>query len=144
MSACGVYPAGGASFIVVLMRTMSDVARKLTSGEIQAIFERSPCIDGTGYRVGSLDHGRQEITEGMGMRPHRRQLHGGPIAGRIDITGDFAINFGTDDVRPAIGESTALARLRRRSRTGLVDIEFVDVQDAFVALGRGTDANTPT
>ena len=128
---------------------MSDVARKLTSAEIRAIFDRSPCSHGLGCRVGLLDHGRQEITEGMGMRdererrPGRSQLHGGPIAGRIDITGEFAINLGTDDVRPAIGESSAVACLRRRSRTGLVDIEFIDVQDAFVALGRGTYANTP-
>ena len=47
---------------------MSDVARKLTSAEVQAIFDRSPFIGWLGLRVVSLDHERQEITVRMGMR----------------------------------------------------------------------------
>jgi len=141
---------------------MSDVARKLTSAEVQAIFDRSPFIGWLGLRVVSLDHERQEITVRMGMRaelerrPGSRQFHGGPIAALIDITGDFAIgmlvgggvptiNLRTDYLRPAIGEFlTAVARVRRSSRTlAVVDIEVVDDQDKLVALGRATYANTP-
>jgi len=141
---------------------MSDVARKLTSAEVQAIFDRSPFIGWLGLRVVSLDHERQEITVRMGMReelerrPGSRQFHGGPIAAFIDITGDFAIgmlvgggvptiNLRTDYLRPAVGEFlTAVARVRRSSRTlAVVDIEVVDDKDKLVALGRGAYANTP-
>ena len=78
---------------------MSDVARKLTSAEVQAIFDRSPFIGWLGLKVVSLDHARQEITVRLAMRPElerragSRQFHGGPIAALIDIAGDFAIGM---------------------------------------------------
>jgi uncharacterized protein (TIGR00369 family) len=141
---------------------MSDVAHKLTSAEVQAIFDRSPFIGWLGLRVVSLDHERQEIAVRMDMRaelerrPGSRQFHGGPIAAFIDITGDFAIgmlvgggvptiNLRTDYLRPAVGAFlTAVARVRRSSRTlAVVDIEVVDDQDKLVALGRAAYANTP-
>ena len=71
--------------------------RKLSSAEVQAIFDRSPFIGWLGLQVVALDHERQEITIRMAMRPElerrpgTRQFHGGPIAAFIDITGDFAI-----------------------------------------------------
>jgi hypothetical protein len=116
-------------------QTMSDVARKLTRAHLQAIFDRSPCIGWLRHRVASLAHERQEFTLGMGMRDELERRPAG------DITGDFAIDRGTDDVRWATGDS-AVARLGRSRTLGLVDIEVVD-EDKLVALGRGTFANTP-
>jgi uncharacterized protein (TIGR00369 family) len=131
--------------------------RKLSSAEVQAIFDRSPFIGWLGLKVVALDHERQEITVMMAMRPElerrpgTRQFHGGPIAAFIDITGDFAIgmlvgggvptiNLRTDYLRPAIGEAlTAVARVRRTGKmTAVVDIEVVDDGKKLVALGRGT------
>ena len=135
--------------------------RKLSSGEVQAIFDRSPFIAWLGLKVVSLDHERQEITLTMAMRPElerrpgTQQFHGGPIAALIDVTGDFAIgmmvgggvptmNFRTDFLRPAIGEAlTAVAHVRRVGRTAaIVDIEVVDDEKKLVALGRGTYSST--
>lgn len=136
-------------------------AQKLSSAEVQAIFDRSPFIGWLGLTVIALDHERQEISVKMTMRPElerrpgTRQFHGGPIAALIDITGDFAIgmlvgggvptiNLRTDYLRPAIGEAlTAVARVRRSGRTAtVVDIEVHDDAHNLVALGRGTYAST--
>src|SRR5262249_19251186 len=135
--------------------------RKLSSGEVQAIFDRSPFIAWLGLRVVSLDHERQEITLTMAMRPElerrpgTRQFHGGPIAAFIDIAGDFAIgmlvgggvptiNLRTDYLRPALGAAlTAIARVRRTGRSAaIVDIEVLDDAQKLVALGRGIYAPT--
>ena len=141
---------------------MTDqTARKLSSADVQAIFDRSPFIGWLGLKVVSLDHERQEIAVRMTMRPEferrpgTRQFHGGPIAAFIDVAGDFAIgmtvgggvptmNFRTDYLRPAIGEAlTAVARVRRAGRTAaIVDIEVVDDEKKLVALGRGTYSST--
>jgi uncharacterized protein (TIGR00369 family) len=131
--------------------------RKLSLAEVQAIFDRSPFISWLDLRAVALDHERQEITVTMPMRPElerrpgTRQFHGGPIAAFIDIAGDFAIgmligggvptmNFRTDYLRPAIGETlTAVARVRRAGKTtATVDIEVLDDENRLVALGRGT------
>jgi len=136
-------------------------AGKLSSAEVQAIFDRSPFIGWLGLEVLSLDHDRQEIAVRMAMRPEferrpgTRQFHGGPIAAFIDVTGDFAVgmmvgggvptmNFRTDFLRPAIGAAlTAVARVRRAGRTAtIVDIEVLDDENKLVALGRGTYAST--
>jgi uncharacterized protein (TIGR00369 family) len=136
-------------------------AHKLSSAEVQAIFDRSPFIGWLGLTVVALDHERQEIAVRMTMRPElerrpgTRQFHGGPIAALIDITGDFAIgmlvgggvptiNLRTDYLRPAIGEAlTAVASVRRSGRTAaVVDIEVRDDEKKLVALGRGTYAST--
>lgn len=135
--------------------------RKLSTAEVQAIFELSPFIGWLGLKVVSLDHDRQEITVRMTMRPElerrpgTRQFHGGPIAAFIDITGDFAIgmlvgggvptmNFRTDFLRPALGDAlTAVARVRRIGKTAtIVDIEVIDDEKRLVALGRGTYSST--
>jgi len=141
---------------------MTDqTARKLSSAEVQAIFDRSPFIGWLGLKVVSLDHERHEIAVRMAMRPEferrpgTRQFHGGPIAAFIDVAGDFAIgmtvgggvptmNFRTDYLRPAIGDAlTAVARVRRAGRTAaIVDIEVVDDERKLVALGRGTYSST--
>jgi uncharacterized protein (TIGR00369 family) len=135
--------------------------RKLSSGEVQAIFDGSPFIAWLGLKVVSLDHERQEITLMMAMRPElerrpgTRQFHGGPIAAFIDIAGDFAIgmlvgggvptiNLRTDYLRPALGAAlTAIARVRRTGRSAaVVDIEVLDDAKKLVALGRGIYAPT--
>jgi len=135
--------------------------RKLSSAEVQAIFDRSPFISWLGLKVVALDHAREEITVSMAMRPElerrpgTRQFHGGPIAAFIDIAGDYAIgmlvgggvptiNLRTDYLRPAVGEVlTAVARVRRIGRTAaVVDIEVLDDGKKLVALGRGTYSST--
>jgi uncharacterized protein (TIGR00369 family) len=132
-------------------------SHRLSSSEVQAIFDRSPFISWLGLRVVSLDHDRQEIRVAMPMRPElerrpgTRQFHGGSIAAFIDIAGDFAIgmllgggvptmNFRTDYLRPAIGNSlTAVARVRRAGKTAAtVDVDILDDEDRLIALGRGT------
>jgi uncharacterized protein (TIGR00369 family) len=138
-----------------------NATRKLSSAEVQAIFDRSPFIGWLGLKVIALDHERQEISVTMTMRPElerrpgSRQFHGGPIAALIDITGDFAIgmlvgggvptiNLRTDYLRPAIGEVlTAVARVRRTGKSAaVVDIEVLDDANKLVALGRGTYSST--
>jgi uncharacterized protein (TIGR00369 family) len=131
--------------------------RRLSSAEIQAIFDRSPFISWLGLEVVGLDHERQEITIRMAMRaelerrPGTKQFHGGPIAAFIDIAGDYAIgmlvgggvptiNLRTDYLRPGIGEAlTAVGRVRRAGKTtAVVDVEVFDDAKKLVALGRGT------
>ena len=132
-------------------------SHRLSSGEVQAIFDRSPFISWLGLRVIALDHDRQEIRVAMPMRPElerrpgTRQFHGGSIAAFIDIAGDFAIgmllgggvptmNFRTDYLRPAVGNTlTAVARVRRAGKTAAtVDVDILDDEDRLIALGRGT------
>jgi uncharacterized protein (TIGR00369 family) len=132
-------------------------SKKISTTDVQAIFDRSPFIGWLGLKVVSLDHERQEIRVRMDMRPElergpgTRQFHGGPIAAFIDIVGDFAIgmlvgggvptmNFRTDYLRPAIGSSlVAVARVRRAGKTAsVVDVEVIDDEERLVALGRGT------
>jgi len=132
-------------------------SHRLSSSEVQAIFDRSPFISWLGLRVVSLDHDRQEIRITMPMRPElerrlgTRQFHGGSIAAFIDIAGDFAIgmllgggvptmNFRTDYLRPAVGSTlTAVARVRRAGKTAAtVDVDILDDEDRLIALGRGT------
>jgi len=132
-------------------------SHRLSSSEVQAIFDRSPFISWLGLRVVSLDHDRQEIRVAMPMRPElerrpsTRQFHGGSIAAFIDIAGDFAIgmllgggvptmNFRTDYLRPAVGSTlTAVARVRRAGKTAAtVDVDILDDEDRLIALGRGT------
>jgi len=135
--------------------------RRLSSAEVQAIFDRSPFIGWLGPKVVGLDHEREEISVRMAMRPEferrpgTRQFHGGPIAAFIDITGDFAIgmlvgggvptiNLRTDYLRPAIGEALiAVARVRRTGKmAAVVDIEVFDDANKLVALGRGIYSST--
>jgi len=132
-------------------------SHRLSSSEVQAIFDRSPFISWLGLRVIALDHDRQEIRVAMPMRPElerrpgTRQFHGGSIAAFIDIAGDFAIgmllgggvptmNFRTDYLRPAVGNTlTAVARVRRAGKTAAtVDVDILDDEDRLIALGRGT------
>ena len=134
---------------------MSDA--KLTSEQIQAIFDASPFLGFLRMSVVALDHDAGTLTVSMPMRPEfeRRpgtgQFHGGPIAAFIDTVGDYAIgmalgggvptiNLRIDYLRPALGGSlTATARVRRAGRTvALVDVDVYDEQGALIAVGRGT------
>ena len=45
-----------------------ETARKLSSAEVQAIFDRSPFIGWLGLKVVALDHEHQEITVRMRNR----------------------------------------------------------------------------
>ena len=129
----------------------------LTIADVQAMFDASPYIRGTGMKVVRLDANALEIAVELAMRPEfeRRagtgQWHGGPIAALIDTAGDYAlalhaggpvptINFRTDYLRPAVDTSlTATARVRRAGRTvGVVDIDVTDDAGRLVAVGRGS------
>ena len=139
---------------------MSDA--RLTSEQIQAIFDASPFLGFLRMSVVALDHDAGTLTVSMPMRPEfeRRlgtgQFHGGAIAAFIDVVGDFAvgmavgggvptINLRIDYLRPAVGSAlTGAARVRRAGRTvALVDVEVYDEQRALVAVGRGTYSPQP-
>ena len=128
----------------------------LTTGEMQALLDRSPFIKFCGMRVTEVDAERERIVMVMPMRPELErgagtgQYHGGPIASLIDVTGDFAlvirtrgglptINFRVDYLRPATNTSlTATAWVRRAGRTvGVVDVDVHDDAGRLVAVGRG-------
>ena len=78
------------------------------------------------------------------------QWHGGPIAAAIDVTGDFAlamlignplptINFSVDYLRPASGNLTLIARVRRRGKTvGVVDVDVLNEAGVLLAVGRAS------
>ena len=139
---------------------MSDA--RLTSEQIQAIFDASPFLGFLRMSVVALDHDAGTLTVSMPMRPEfeRRlgtgQFHGGAIAAFIDVVGDFAvgmavgggvptINLRIDYLRPAVGGVlTGTARVRRAGRTvALVDVDVYDEQRALVAVGRGTYSGQP-
>lgn len=135
----------------------ADHPKRLSLGEVQAIFDRSPVSAFMRLNVLAVDHDREEIKVTTPLRPEferkpgTRQFHGGPIAAFMNIVGDFAIgmmvgggvptiNLRIDYLRPAIGDAlTGVARARRQGRTvAVVDVEVMDEQQRIVALGRGT------
>jgi len=130
---------------------------RISTEQIQTLFDASPFIAFLGLRVIGLDYDKSEFSARMPFKPElerrrgTRQFHGGPIASFIDVVGDFAIgmlvgggvptiNLRVDYVRPAIGDMlTGVGRVRRTGRTvTVVDIDVTDEQGRLVALGRGT------
>ncbi|MBV9637047.1 MAG: PaaI family thioesterase, partial [Methylobacteriaceae bacterium] len=113
---------------------MSAPAAVASIERLQELLDGSPFIRFLGIRAVALDHERQEVVLSMPLTPdHERhpateQVHGGAIASLIDVAGDFAlvillggavptINLRIDYLRPAIGDLTATARVRRAGRT---------------------------
>jgi uncharacterized protein (TIGR00369 family) len=137
---------------------MSEAASgKLTTAEVQALFDASPFIGFLGLQVVAIDHDAAEIQVRMPLRPElerrrgSKQFHGGPIASFIDTVGDFAIgmavgggvptmNLRIDYLRPAVGDSLlGVARVRRAGKTAaVIDVDVSDEQGKLVAIGRGT------
>ncbi len=76
-------------------------------------------------------------------------VHGGAIASLIDCAGDFAviaavgydvptIDLRVDYLRPATGELTATARVRKAGRSvAVADVDVTDGAGRLVAIGRG-------
>ncbi len=132
------------------------MSEKLTQGQIQEILDSSPFISFCGMTCEEIWPEEDKVLVRMPMRPEMErapgtgQWHGGPIASLIDVAGDFAlamvlgggvptINFRTDYLRPATGDSlAATAWVRRAGRTvGVVDIDVHDEEGRLVAVGRG-------
>ncbi len=132
------------------------MSEKLTQNQIQEILDGSPFIAFCGMTCEEVWPDEDKVLLRMPMRPEMErapgtgQWHGGPIASLIDVAGDFAlvmllgggvptINFRTDYLRPAIGNSlAATAWVRRAGRTvGVVDIDVHDEEGRLVAVGRG-------
>lgn len=123
---------------------------------LESMLAESPFHRVLGLRLGALDAERQRLSIDLQSNSSVEravgtgQYHGGVIASLIDIAGDFAliwqlgfgvptINFRTDYLRPAFGDSlSAEALVRRIGRTvGVVDIEVTDTEQRLVAVGRG-------
>lgn len=132
------------------------MSEKLTQAQIQEILDGSPFIAFCGMICEDVWPDEDKVLLRMPMRPEMErapgtgQWHGGPIASLIDVAGDFAlvmllgggvptINFRTDYLRPATGNSlAATAWVRRAGRTvGVVDIDVHDEEGRLVAVGRG-------
>jgi uncharacterized protein (TIGR00369 family) len=122
---------------------------------MQDMLDASPFSRLLGIRAVSFERTRQEVVLAMPIAPGVEreagtgQLHGGAIASLIDVAGDFAlvlvlgggvptINLRVDYLRPAVGDLTARATVRRAGRSiGVVDIDVVDSDERLVAIGRG-------
>lgn len=133
---------------------MSEGAQ-ISLERMQEMLDGSPFIQLLRMRAVSLDRERQQVVIALPLSPeyerHRNsgQFHGGVIASLIDTAGDFAlvilvgggvptINLRIDYLRPAGGELTAIASVRRAGKTiGVVDIDVTDVTGRLVAIGRG-------
>lgn len=99
---------------------------------------------------------RVPFKEGFKRTPRDEGIHGGVIAGIVDIAGDFALavkmqkmGFPTIDLRvdylrmAADGDLTAVARSVKAGRTiGVADVEVTDARGRLCAVGRGTYATS--
>jgi uncharacterized protein (TIGR00369 family) len=133
---------------------MSDQA--LNRDQLQERLLRSPFNAFLNLEIHSVNPEQQEIVVHFKPRPEFERLegsgqwHGGPIAAAIDIAGDYAlamlignplptIGFSVNYLRPATGELTLVARVRRRGRSvGVVDVEVLAQANVLVALGRAS------
>lgn len=132
----------------------------ITLAQMQAMLDGSPFSRLLAMRAVSFDRERQQVLVAMPLTPDAErapgtgQFHGGALASLIDVAGDFGIalvlgggvptiNLRVDYLRPAIGDVTATATVRRAGRTiGVADIDVTDAQDRLVAVGRGCYAMT--
>lgn len=132
----------------------------ITLAQMQAMLDGSPFSRLLAMRAVSFDREQQQVLIAMPLTPDAErapgtgQFHGGALASLIDVAGDFGIalvlgggvptiNLRVDYLRPAIGDVTATATVRRAGRTiGVADIDVTDAQDRLVAVGRGCYAMT--
>jgi uncharacterized protein (TIGR00369 family) len=124
--------------------------------QLQERMLRSPFNAFLNLEIRCVKPEQQEIVVHFKLRPEferlagSRQWHGGPIAAAIDIAGDYAlamlvgnplptIGFSVDYLKPATGELTLVARVRRLGKSvGVVDVEVLAQSDVLVALGRAS------
>ena len=133
---------------------MSD--RPLSREQLQERLLRSPFNAFLNLEVQSVNPEQQEIVIRFKLRPEFErqagagQWHGGPIAAAIDIAGDYAlamlignplptIGYRVDYLKPAHGDLTLVARVRRQGKSvGVVDVEVLADSKVLVALGRAS------
>jgi uncharacterized protein (TIGR00369 family) len=128
----------------------------LTREQLQERLLRSPFNAFLNLEIQDVDPEQQEIVIRFTLRPEFErqagagQWHGGPIAAAIDIAGDYAlamlignplptIGYSVDYLKPAYGDLTLVARVRRRGKSvGIVDVEVLADSKTLVALGRAS------
>jgi uncharacterized protein (TIGR00369 family) len=126
----------------------------LNREQLQERLLRSPFNAFLNLEIQDVDPEQQEIVIRFKLRPEFErqagagQWHGGPIAAAIDIAGDYAlamlignplptIGYSVDYLKPAHGDLTLVARVRRRGKSvGVVDVEVLGESKTLVALGR--------
>jgi uncharacterized protein (TIGR00369 family) len=131
-------------------------AQPLNREQLQERLLRSPFNAFLNLEIKCVNPEQQEMVIRFQFRPDFERLkgsgqwHGGPIAAAIDIAGDYAlamlvgnplptIGFSVDYLRPATGELTLVARVRRLGKSvGVVDVEVLAQSNALVALGRAS------
>jgi uncharacterized protein (TIGR00369 family) len=124
--------------------------------QLQERMLRSPFNAFLNLEIRCVKPEQQEIVVHFKLRAEFERLagsgqwHGGPIAAAIDIAGDYAlamlvgnplptIGFSVDYLKPATGELTLVARVRRLGKSvGVVDVEVLAQSDVLVALGRAS------
>ena len=129
-------------------------AQALDREQLQQRLLRSPFNAFLNLEIQRVNPTQQEIVVHFKPRPEFERLegsgqwHGGPIAAAIDIAGDYAlamlvgnplptIGFSVDYLKPAAGELTLVARVRRLGKSiGVVDVEVLTQSNVLVALGR--------
>jgi uncharacterized protein (TIGR00369 family) len=139
---------------------MSD--EPLNREQLQERLLHSPFNAFLNLKVQTSDPEKQELVVHLKMRPEFERIagtgqwHGGPIAAAIDVTGDFAlamligdplptINFSVDYLRPASGNLTLTARVRRRGKTvGVVDVDVLSESSVLLAVGRASYSTVTT
>jgi len=128
----------------------------LSREQLQERLLRSPFNAFLNLEVQNVNPEQQEIVIRFKLRPEFERLagagqwHGGPIAAAIDIAGDYAlamlignpvptIGYSVDYLKPAHGDLTLVARVRRRGKSvGVVDVEVLAESNMLVALGRAS------
>jgi uncharacterized protein (TIGR00369 family) len=131
----------------------------MTREDLQQVLDESPFHRLFDMHVAAIDAQANSVTLALRFSAAVEraagtgQYHGGVIASLIDIAGDFAIvqalghgvptiNFRVDYLRPATGDLSACAVVRRTGRTVcLVDIDVKGSDGRVVALGRGCYAS---
>ncbi|MCZ8132599.1 MAG: PaaI family thioesterase [Steroidobacteraceae bacterium] len=127
----------------------------LTLEQLNAFIAASPYIRDWAIEITAADATAQTLTMRMPWCPEgadadgSRTWHGGPVAALLDTAGAFAatmvagrdcgtVGLNVDYVRPATGDLTATARVRKAGRTlSTVEVDVVGVDGKLCAVGRG-------
>jgi uncharacterized protein (TIGR00369 family) len=133
---------------------VSDQA--LNREQLQERLMRSPFNAFLNLEIKDANPEQQQLVVQFQFRPEFERLagsgqwHGGPIAAAIDIAGDYAlailidtpqptIGFSVDYLKPATGDLTLVARVRRLGKSvAIVDVEVFVQSHVLVALGRAS------